>query len=338
MRILVTGAAGFIGSHVCRALLKRFDEVVGFDDFNDYYSPAIKRANVEELKKLGKFTEFEGDLRKTEDVEKVFGDNGFDIVCHMGARAGVRPSLENPLLYVDTNLRGTTNILEAMRKRIVPKKSNTTIKGKTRMLKSGVPNTKIVFASSSSVYGGNTWVPFSEKDPVENPWSPYAVTKRACELMLAAYHHLYAIESYALRFFTVYGPGQRPDLAIAKFVELIERGEELPFYGDGTSGRDYTYIDDIVNGVVAAIDKVKGCEIINLGGERPVTLTEMVGVIEAVLNKKAKLKKLPMQPGDVPQTYADLAKARRLLNYTPKVSFGEGVKRYVAWWREQKKA
>ncbi len=338
MRILVTGAAGFIGSHVCRALLKRFDEVVGFDDFNDYYSPAIKRANVAELAKLGKFTEVEGDLRKTEDVEKVFGENGFDVVCHLAARAGVRPSLENPLLYVDTNVRGTTNILEAMRKRIVPKKSNTTIKGKTRIMKSGVPNTKLVFASSSSIYGGNTWVPFSEKDPVENPWSPYAATKRACELMLNVYHHLYSIESFALRFFTVYGPGQRPDLAIAKFVDLIEKGEELPFYGDGTSGRDYTFIDDIVTGVVAAIDKVKGCEIINLGGEHPITLTEMVGVIEAVLNKKAKLKKLPMQPGDVLQTYADLAKARRLLNYTPKVSFGEGVKRYVAWWRAQKKA
>jgi len=238
-------------------------------------------------------------------------------VCHLAARAGVRPSLENPALYVDTNVKGTVHILEAMHKHGVK---------------------KLVFASSSSIYGGNSWVPFSEKDPVEQPWSPYAATKRACELMLSVYHHLYGIESFALRFFTVYGPGQRPDLAIAKFVQLIDRGEELPFFGDGSTGRDYTYIDDLVSGVVSAIDKVKGCEIINLGGEHPITLKEMVAVIEGAVGKNAKLKKLPVQPGDVPQTYADLGKARRLLGYGPSITFAEGVRRFVAWYREQQRA
>lgn len=317
MRILVTGSAGFVGSNVARALLARFHEVVGFDDFNDFYPPAIKRANAAALADNPKFTQLEGDLRKAADVEAAFGDKGFDLVCHLAARAGVRPSLEDPGLYVDVNVKGTVHVLEAMRRR---------------------GNRKLVFASSSSVYGGNTWVPFSEKDPVENPWSPYAASKRAAELMLNVYHHLYNVDCFALRFFTVYGPGQRPDLAVSKFVDLIERGEEVPFFGDGSSGRDYTYIDDIVSGVLAAVDRVKGCEIINLGGERPITLKEMVAVIEGAVGKSAKLKKLPPQQGDVPITYADLAKARRLLDYTPKVSFAEGVRRYVAWYREQKKA
>ncbi|MCC6575294.1 MAG: GDP-mannose 4,6-dehydratase [Planctomycetes bacterium] len=308
MRILLTGAAGFVGSAVARLLLTRKDEVIGFDDFNDFYDPAIKRARTQELARLGTFSEVEGDLRIAGDVERAFGKHKFDVVCHLAARAGVRPSLEDPALYIDTNIKGTVHVLEAMHRRGLK---------------------KLVFASSSSVYGGNTKVPFGEDDPVIDPWSPYAASKRAAEQMLAVYHHLYGIESFALRFFTVYGPGQRPDLAIAKFVGLIARGEEVPFFGDGKSGRDYTFVDDIAAGVVAAIDRVKGCEIINLGGEKPVTLNEMLATIEKVLGKKAKLKRLPDQPGDVPITCADTRKARKLLGYKPSVTFEEGVRRYV---------
>ncbi len=310
MKVFVTGAAGFIGSRVTLALLKRGDTVVGFDDFNDFYDPAIKRRNADEIAALGGSI-VEGDLRKKLDVEKALGE-GCDVVVHLGARAGVRPSLENPELYSDTNVKGTVHILEAMRARGL---------------------SKLVHASSSSVYGGQEKVPFSEDDPINRPWSPYAATKRANELFLNTYHHLYGIESHALRFFTVYGPGQRPDLAIMKFIQLIEAGREIPFYGDGTTGRDYTFIDDIVQGVVASIDRVAGCEIINLGGDEPITLTQMVQTIEQATGKKAKLKHLPDQPGDVPRTMADITKARRMLGYEPRTAFAEGVAAQVAWWR-----
>lgn len=314
MRIFLTGAAGFIGSHLARALLARGDSVVGFDDFNDFYDPAIKRRNVEETRKLGgDFHVIEGDLRVAEDVNDALGQ--VDVVVNLAARAGVRPSLEQPVLYTDTNVRGLVHILEAMR---------------ARGLK------KLVHASSSSVYGGQEKVPFSEDDPINLPWSPYAATKRSNELMLATWHHLYGIESHALRFFTVFGPGQRPDLAIAKFISLIEQDKPIPFFGDGTTGRDYTYIDDIVQGVVASIDRVKGCEIINLGGDEPVTLTQMVETIEQVMGKKAKLDRKPVQPGDVPRTMADVSKARRMLGYEPKTSFAEGVAKQYEWWKQFK--
>jgi UDP-glucuronate 4-epimerase len=308
MRVFLTGAAGFIGSNVAKALLARGDSVVGFDDFNDFYDPKIKRANVAALQ--GDFKLIEGDLRVAADVSGAL--DHADVVVNLAARAGVRPSLEQPVLYVDTNVRGLTHLLEAMRERGLR---------------------KLVHASSSSVYGGQEKVPFSETDPIDRPWSPYAATKRANELMLATYHHLYGIESFALRFFTVYGPGQRPDLAISKFIKLIDAGDEVPFYGDGTSGRDYTYIDDIVSGVLAAIDRVKGCEVINLGGDEPVTLTQMVETIENVLGKQANLKRLPDQPGDVPRTMADISKARKLLDYQPSTSFAAGVRKQVEWQR-----
>jgi UDP-glucuronate 4-epimerase len=314
MRIFLTGAAGFIGSHLARALIARGDSVVGFDDFNDFYDPAIKRRNVDETRKLGgDFHVVEGDLRVAEDVNAALGD--VDVVVNLAARAGVRPSLEQPVLYTDTNVRGLVHILEAMR---------------VRGLK------KLVHASSSSVYGGQEKVPFSEDDPINLPWSPYAATKRSNELMLATWHHLYGIESHALRFFTVFGPGQRPDLAIAKFISLIEQDKPIPFFGDGTTGRDYTYIDDIVQGVVSSIDRVKGCEIINLGGDEPVTLTQMVKTIEQVMGKKAKLDRKPVQPGDVPRTMADVNKARRMLGYEPKTCFSEGVAKQYAWWKQFK--
>lgn len=315
MRIFLTGAAGFIGSHLARALLARGDSVVGFDDFNDFYDPAIKRRNVEDTRKLGgEFHVIEGDLRDAEDVNAALGE--VDVVVNLAARAGVRPSLEQPVLYTDTNVRGLVHILEAMRARGLR---------------------KLVHASSSSVYGGQEKVPFSEDDPINLPWSPYAATKRSNELMLATWHHLYGIESHALRFFTVFGPGQRPDLAIAKFISLIEQDRPIPFFGDGTTGRDYTYIDDIVQGVVSSIDRVSGCEIINLGGDEPVTLTQMVETIEQVMGKKAKLDRKPVQPGDVPRTMADVSKARRMLGYEPKTSFAEGVAKQYEWWRSLKR-
>lgn len=310
MKIFLTGAAGFIGSRVAAALLARGDSIVGFDDFNDFYDPAIKRRNAAEITALGARV-IEGDLRVKAQVEAALAD-GCDVVVNLAARAGVRPSLENPELYTDTNVKGTVHILEAMRARGLR---------------------KLVHASSSSVYGGQEKVPFSEDDPINRPWSPYAATKRANELFLQSYHHLYGIESFALRFFTVFGPGQRPDLAIMKFIQLIEAGKEVPFYGDGQSGRDYTFIEDIVGGVVSSIDRVKGCEIINLGGDEPVTLTEMVQTIEKVTGKKARLKHLPDQPGDVPRTMADISKARRMLGYEPKTSFAEGVAKQLEWYR-----
>ncbi|MCA8945651.1 MAG: GDP-mannose 4,6-dehydratase [Planctomycetes bacterium] len=312
MKVFVTGAAGFIGSRLSRALLKRGDSVVGLDDFNDFYDPAIKRRNVAELEKLGgDFKIVEGDLRVADDVNAALGD-GADVVVNLAARAGVRPSLEQPLLYTDTNVRGLVNILEGMRERGLK---------------------KLVHASSSSVYGGQEKVPFSEEDPINLPWSPYAATKRSNELMLATWHHLYGIESHALRFFTVFGPGQRPDLAIAKFIRLIAQDKPIPFFGDGTTGRDYTFIDDIVQGVLASIDRVGGLEIINLGGDEPVTLTEMVHTIEKVMGKQAKLDRKPVQPGDVPRTMADVSKARKLLGYEPKTSFAEGVAKQYEWWK-----
>lgn len=312
MRVFITGAAGFIGSRLAQALLKRGDSVVGFDDFNDFYDPAVKRRNVDELSALdGDFTMIEGDLRLHGDVQKALGD-GADVVVNLAARAGVRPSLEQPVLYTDTNVRGLVNVLEAM---------------------NALGLKKLVHASSSSVYGGQEKVPFSETDPINRPWSPYAATKRSNELFLNTYHHLYGIESHALRFFTVYGPGQRPDLAIAKFIRLIEAGEPLPFFGDGTSGRDYTFIDDIVQGVVASIDRVSGCEIINLGGDEPVTLAEMVETIEEATGKRAEIDSRPVQPGDVPRTMADINKARKMLDYEPKTSFAEGVAKQVEWYR-----
>lgn len=312
MKIFLTGAAGFIGSRVAAALIARGDEVVGFDDFNDFYDPAIKRRNIDDLKKTGgAFLLKEGDLRVADQVNAAL-DEGPDVVVNLAARAGVRPSLEQPVLYTDTNVRGLVHILEAMRERGMK---------------------KLVHASSSSVYGGQEKVPFSEDDPINLPWSPYAATKRSNELMLATWHHLYGIESHALRFFTVFGPGQRPDLAISKFIRLIDEGKAIPFFGDGTTGRDYTFIDDIVQGVVASIDRVAGCEIINLGGDEPVTLTQMVETIEEVMGKKAELDRKPVQPGDVPRTMADVSKARRMLGYEPKTSFKEGVAKQYEWYK-----
>lgn len=323
--ILVTGGAGFIGSHLTKALLKSQQKVIVLDNFNDFYDPEIKRGNIKaittKMAELGipedHFQIVEGDIRNTEQMDKLFASFSIQLVVHLAAMAGVRPSISVPLLYNDVNINGTLNLLELCRKYGVK---------------------KFVFASSSSVYGNNKKVPFSETDFVDHPVSPYAATKRAGELLCHTYHHLYGMDIACLRFFTVYGPGQRPDLAIHKFTKLIINDEEVPFYGDGTTERDYTYIEDIIDGVVKAIQWVQAgqglYEIFNLGESRTVNLKEMVTTLEKEIGKKAKLKVLPMQPGDVQRTYADITKAQKILGYQPTTAFEDGIKQFIQWYKE----
>jgi UDP-glucuronate 4-epimerase len=313
VKALVTGAAGFIGSHLVKHLLERGDEVVGLDNFNDYYDPRIKRRNLEPCMDRSSFTLIEGDIRDRALMEKVFAEHNFHAVVHLAAMAGVRPSLERPDLYFDVNVNGTLNILECVKQ---------------------FGTEKLVFASSSSVYGGNKKVPFSEEDDVSFPVSPYAASKRAGEIMCYTYHHLYGLNIYSLRFFTVYGPGQRPEMAIHKFVRRILKGEPIPMFGDGSSRRDYTYIDDIMDGVLKALDRCEGYRIYNLGESRTVKLSDLVARIESECGKKAVIERLGDQPGDVPQTYADIERARSELGYAPSVPIEEGLKRFMAWYRE----
>lgn len=311
MNILITGGAGFIGSTLADKLIKENNKVIVIDNFNDYYSPKLKEKNVfHNLTNLN-YSLYRNDICDKDAVEKIFEKNNIDCVVHIAARAGVRPSLENPLAYAETNIDGTINILEAMRKNNVK---------------------KMVFASSSSVYGNCKAEKFSEDLKVTEPISPYAATKSACEQFLYTYSKLYDIQSICLRFFTVFGPRQRPDLAIRKFIELIEQDKPIPVYGDGTTMRDYTYIDDIVSGIMSAIkyDKTP-YEIINLGGGSPVTLNEMIETIEKVLGKNAKIDRLPMQPGDVDKTVSDITKAKKLLGYEPKTTFEEGIRNFIEW-------
>lgn len=319
--ILVTGGAGFIGSHLCEKLLKEGNKVIVIDNFNDFYNPEIKRNNIKEISdiciknniKLSNFELFEGDIRDVTFLEKVFSNN-IDCVVHLAAMAGVRPSIENPKLYYDVNIIGTLNLLE---------------KCKARNIRN------FVFASSSSVYGNNEKVPFAENDFVDNPISPYAATKKSGELLCHTYYHLYDINIACLRFFTVYGPRQRPDLAIHKFTGLIMQDKEVPFFGDGSTSRDYTYIDDIVFGITSAIDYIdsenKVFEIFNLGGDKTISLIEMVQTIEKALSKKALLNELPMQAGDVNRTCADIKYSKNKLNYKPEISFEEGIINFIKW-------
>lgn len=309
-KILVTGAAGFIGSHLCEALLAAGRGVVGLDCFDDFYDPTVKRRNVAAATANPNFKLVEGDIRDTAAVEAAM--RGCDLVVHLAARAGVRPSIENPLLYQDVNVRGTNVILEAMRK-----------------LKIG----KLVFAGSSSVYGNNRKVPFCETDNVDFPISPYAATKRAGELVCHAYHHLFGMDITCLRFFTVYGARQRPDLAIHKFCRLIESGKPIPVFGDGSMERDHTYIADIIAGVTAAIDRCGGWHIYNLGESRPVALRDLIAAIERALGKKATIERLPMQPGDVDRTFADVSRARAELGYRPTTDIDTGLAEFVKWFR-----
>jgi len=315
--ILVTGGAGFIGSHLCEHLLQEGHHPICFDNFDSFYDPNIKIKNVEQI--IKKFPErFEvvtGDIRNQEHVREVFKKNRIDLIVHLAARPGVRPSLENPLLYQDVNLKGTIVLLEACRENRVK---------------------DFIFASSSSVYGENQRVPFSEEDLNLHPISPYGVTKRAGELLCYAYHHLYGMNIACLRIFTAYGPKQRPEMAIHKFTRLVDQGEKIPMYGDGSSQRDYTYIDDLIEGIRATIHHHRGFEIYNLGESQTTSLKELIGLIEETMGKKARIEVLETQPGDVSITYADITKAKEKLGYQPRTPLREGIKRFVEWYKKEK--
>ncbi|MDB4971381.1 MAG: Epimerase [Myxococcales bacterium] len=315
MKIFLTGVAGFIGSHLAARLVARGDSVVGLDNFDETLYPApLHRRNLALLGDTVDFTE--GDFLDADLVERLFAAHRFDAVIHLGALAGVRPSLAQPKRYQRVNIEGTLNLLEACRAHAV---------------------NRFVFASSSSVYGARNEVPFRETDPAVKPASPYAASKRAGELFCSNYSDLYAIATSALRFFTVYGPRQRPEMAIHKFARLIREGKPVPFYGDGSTARDYTFIDDIIDGVVASLDQCQGGahRVYNLGGSRTTTLARLVELIEAGVGKQAILDRQPDQPGDVPITYADVTHAARDLDYAPKVPIEDGIARFCAWFKEQ---
>jgi UDP-glucuronate 4-epimerase len=312
--VLVTGGAGFIGSHlVGRLLAEGAWRVSVVDDFNDFYDPAVKRGNVEPHAGRDDFKLYEADIRDRAALGEIFKGTRFDVIVHLAARAGVRPSLVEPVLYAETNINGTLNLLELAREHGVR---------------------RFVFGSSSSVYGENEKVPFAEDDPIFKPISPYAATKAAGELLCHTYSHLFGVRCVCLRFFTVYGARQRPDLAIHKFARLISKGKPIPVFGDGTTRRDYTYIDDIIAGVRAAVDyESSDYEVINLGESRTVELRELIGLLEKELGREAIIDRQPTQPGDVPQTFADISKARRLLGYDPRTPIEEGIRRFVGWYR-----
>jgi UDP-glucuronate 4-epimerase len=314
MKILVTGGAGFIGSHLVERLLGRGDTVIVLDNLNDYYDPAIKKSNIADALNNENYTFIEGDIRATapdSSVSDLFTQNKFDVVVHLSARAGVRPSLEDPLLYEDVNCKGTLNLLEMCRAHDIK---------------------RFVFASSSSVYGDGSAPPFQE-DAALQPLSPYGATKAAGEIFCRNYHQLYDISTTALRFFTVYGPRQRPDMAIHKFTKLIDNGEAIPFFGDGESERDYTFYSDIIDGITAAIDRDLGFETINLGESQTIKLCDLVKLIGDNLGKEVLLDRQPLQPGDMLATCADVRKAKRLLDYKPTTPVTEGVKKFVEWYR-----
>lgn len=313
-RVLITGVAGFIGSHLAGALCGRGDAVIGLDSFNDYYDPAIKRRNIRTLMDSEFFQLFEQDICDETGLRALFEETRPDVVVHLAARAGVRPSLEDPNLYHRVNVIGGQHILDACRE---------------------FKPSHLVFASSSSVYGGSRDVPFRETDLVMRPISPYAATKRMNELQAHVYHHLYGIRVSMLRFFTVYGPRQRPDMAIHKFTRLILEGQPIPMFGDGSTRRDYTYIDDIIQGVVHCVDTPFGYEIFNLGESHTTSLAELIALIEKHTGKTAVIERKPLQPGDVEITYADIAHARELLGYAPRFSMDEGIARFVAWYKNQ---
>jgi len=311
LNFLVTGGAGFIGSHVCERLLDGGHAVWVLDDFNNFYDPALKRRNLSEIQARHKALVFvQGDIIDQPCVERLFREVKFDQVIHLAARAGVRPSLEEPALYQRVNVEGTVNILEAARA-------------------AGVG--KVILASSSSVYGVNSKVPFAESDPIFSPISPYAASKLACEALGHVYHHVYGMDIVMLRFFTVYGPRQRPDLAIRAFAERIAAGRPISLFGDGSSARDYTYITDIVDGIMACVRQSFGYEIFNLGGSKPTSLSRLVELLETAVGKKALVERKPTQPGDVPTTWADVSKSGRILGYSPKISIEEGISLFVNW-------
>ncbi len=315
----ITGGAGFIGSTLSQKLLEKGNKVVTIDNFCDFYNPKIKENNIKELSKNTEFKLYKNDIRDRVVIKKIFDENKIDVVMHLAAMAGVRPSIENPILYQEVNCMGTQNILEEM---------------KLHDVKNGV------FASSSSVYGNCKEVPFKENMIVDFAISPYAATKKANEVMTHVYHKLYDMNIIMLRFFTVYGPKQRPDLAINKFTRLMLEDKEIPMFGDGTTSRDYTYVDDIVDGIVKSCEYTLNhedvYEILNIGNSSPTSLKEMIEIIAKTLNVEPKIKQLPMQLGDVDRTYADTSKAKQLIGYEPKTTFEEGIKKFVEWYKENK--
>lgn len=316
MNILLTGGAGFIGSHLAERFLEAGHGVVVLDNFDDFYDPDVKSRNLEHARRFDRFMEIRGDIREPASYARVPDD--IDTVVHLAARAGVRPSIKDPQLYVDVNLRGTMDLLEFMRARGIK---------------------RLLFGSSSSVYGDNAPVPFREDEPGDRPISPYAATKRAGELLVHSHNHLWGIGAVCLRFFTVYGPRQRPDLAICKFARMLTEGEPIPMFGDGTSERDYTYIDDIVDGIDGALDYLLRnpgtYEVVNLGSARTISLRRMIEEVAAAMDIEPRIARLGEQPGDVLRTFADVAKAERLFGYRPSLPFREGVHRFATWFKEQ---
>jgi len=314
MNFLVTGGAGFIGYHVCERLLRDGQAVWAFDDLDNFYDPKIKQANISDLESLaGAFTFVHGELTDRAGLDQMLNSVKFDQIIHLAARAGVRPSLLEPALYLQVNVEGTVNLLEAARR-------------------NGVK--KATIASSSSVYGVNSKVPLSDSDPIFPAISPSPTSKLACEALGHFYHHLYGMPIAMLRFFTVYGPRQRPDLAIHKFARLIAAGKPIPVFGDGSTARDYTYVADTVEGVMACTQKEFGYEIFNLGESQTVTLNQLIELLEKSLGQKATLDRQPPQPGDVPITFADITRARQRLGYNPKIKIAEGIPLFVEWFRQ----
>lgn len=313
----ITGGAGFIGSTLAEELLKEGNKVITIDNFCDFYNPKIKEKNVEKALNNANYKIYRNDIRDREAIKRIFDENSIDVVMHLAAMAGVRPSIEKPTLYQEVNCMGTQNILEEMRLHHVK---------------------NLVMASSSSVYGNCKQVPFKEDMIVDYAISPYAATKKANEVMTHVYHKLFNMNVVMLRFFTVYGPKQRPDLAINKFTRLMLEGKEIPMFGDGNTSRDYTYIEDIVDGIIRACKYTMShenlYEILNLGNSSPISLKDMIDVIAKVLNVKPKIKQLPMQLGDVDRTYADITKAKKIIGYEPNVSFEKGIKNFVLWYNE----
>jgi len=316
-KVLVTGGGGFIGSHVTEYLLSRGDDVVIVDEMNNYYSVDMKENNVallaEKYPEEGRLKFYQGDICDRKFMENIFAEEKIEWVCHLAARAGVRPSIEDPYIYIHSNVVGTTLLLELSHR-------------------FGIKN--FVFASSSSVYGGSESTYFSEDESVDHPVSPYAATKKACELLAYTYHHLFKLNISALRFFTVYGPRGRPDMAPYKFIDRVSRGVEIQQFGNGSSSRDYTYISDIVDGIVRAIDRPHKYEVFNLGKGDGTSLKDFINLVQKHVGRKAKINILPDQPGDVPYTCADVTKAKKLLGYRPKVSFEEGIRMTAEWYKE----
>lgn len=323
LKILVTGGAGFIGSSLCEKLMDLGNDIIIVDNFNDFYNPSIKIKNIDNLKEKNisnkkALNVYQVDIRDTNALEGIFEKENIDLVIHLAAMAGVRPSITNPLLYSDVNINGTINIL------------NMCVKYNIK---------KLIFASSSSIYGNNKKIPFSEEHIVETPISPYAMTKKSGELICYTYHHLYKMDMACLRFFTVYGPKQRPDLAIYKFTKNIFEGSKIQLYGDGTTQRDYTYIDDIIDGIVKTtnwiMEKKQVFEVFNLGESKTISLKNMIATIEKHIGKKADIEYIGLQPGDVEKTYANIEKAKRILNYNPQIEFEDGIEKFVRWYKEE---